>query len=201
MKTEIEVKFLRIDTDEIRQRLETAGAVVQNPMRLMRRAIVDYPDKRLQRENNGFIRVRDEGDRVTLTYKQFDSLELDGAKELETTVGSFDETLAILQKAGLTVHSIQESKRETWRLGRAEVMLDEWPWLPPFMEIEAEHETLLRETAATLGLVWSEAVTGDVMVAYRHEYPKLPRHETVGNLAEVRFGTEPPRLFTEGTAD
>ncbi len=70
-------------------------------MRLMRRAIIDYGDRRLQVGTpNSYIRVRDEGDKVTLTYKQFASLSIDGAKEVEVVTSSFEDTIKIFTQVG-----------------------------------------------------------------------------------------------------
>jgi adenylate cyclase, class 2 len=68
MKTEIEVKFLDVDFNLMREKLKQLGAVCEQPMRLMRRAIIETPELEAK---GGFLRVRDEGDKVTLTYKQF----------------------------------------------------------------------------------------------------------------------------------
>jgi adenylate cyclase class 2 len=192
MKTEIEVKFLNIDHDAMREKLRAIGGVCERPMRRMSRVTIDSP---AMTEHNAFLRVRDEGHRVTMTYKQFDALSVDGAKEVEVIVEDFDKTIRILQAAGLSSDSFQESKRETWRVGDAEVVLDEWPWLYPYMEIEAGSETCLKEAASMLDLDWSEAVFGDVMVAYRAQYPHLTEKDTVGRIAEVKFGLPLPDLL------
>jgi adenylate cyclase class 2 len=194
MKTEIEVKFLDVDFSELRQRLASLGAVCEQPMRLMRRAVI-------QNETTGsdaYIRVRDEGDKVTLTYKSFESLSLHGASEIETTVGDFDSAVEILSRGGMKAGSYQESRRETWKLGEAEVVLDEWPWLKPYIEIEGESEEIVREAASKLGFDWeAQAVFGDIMVAYRAEYPHLTAKDTVGNLESVRFDDPLPPMFTQ----
>ena len=193
MNTEIEVKFLHINHDKIRGRLNETGFVCTVPMRLMRRAIIDYSDRRLQsRKSNSYIRVRDEGDKITLTYKQFDTLSVDGAKEVEVVTSSFEDTIKIFTTIGLEVVSLQESRRETWKNENCEVVLDEWPWLNPYIEIEGESETDIREVAKILALNWHDAVFGDVMVAYRHQYPHLTPEQTVGSLSEVRFGAKAP---------
>lgn len=198
MNTEIEVKFLHINHDEIRTRLKNAGFECVTPMRLMRRAIIDYPNRRLQvGMPNSYIRVRDEGDKVTLTYKQFASLSIDGAKELEVVTSSFEDTIKIFTAIGFEVVSLQESKRETWRNDSCEVVLDEWPWLDPYIEIEAATETEVRETSQQLGLDWSEAKFGDVMVAYRDQYPYLDKTQTVGKVAEVLFDAPLPDSLKE----
>jgi len=161
MNTEIEVKFLDIDHDAMREKLRAIGGICEQPMRLMSRVTIDSP---AMSKKNAFLRVRDEGHRVTMTYKQFDALSVDGAKEIEVIVEDFDKTVQILQAAGLSFDSFQESKRETWRVDDVEVVLDEWPWLHSYMEIEAGSEQRLKEVASMLDLDWSKAVFGDVMV-------------------------------------
>lgn len=192
MKTEIEVKFLDVSFDDIRARLTELAAVCEQPMRLMRRVTMDTPDMKTK---NAFLRVRDEGHRVTITYKQFDALSVDGTREIETTVGDFQTMIDLLEAIGLPYRSYQESRRETWRLGGAEIVLDEWPWLKPYIEIEGESEEMLRDTATKLGLDWKNAVFGDVMAAYRVEYPHLGEHDTIGNIPEVKFDDPLPELL------
>ena len=192
MKTEIEVKFLAVDHDDIRAKLKELGAILETPMRLMRRVTIDTDG---MKKKGAFIRVRDEGNRVTLTYKQFDQLSVDGAKEIEVEVSNFQDTVDLFVAVGLPQGSFQESKRETWKLGSTEIVLDEWPWIKPYIEIEGEEEATLREVAASLGLDWTNAVFGDVMVAYRAEYPHLTEKQTVGNVPMVRFGDALPGLL------
>jgi len=198
MNTEIEVKFLHINHEEIRNRLKGIGFECVTPMRLMRRAIINYADRRLQvGMPNSYIRVRDEGDKVTLTYKQFAELSIDGAKEIEIVTSSFEDTVKIFTQVGLEVVSLQESKRETWKSGACEVVLDEWPWLDPYIEIEATTESEVKDVAQRLGLNWILAKFGDVMVAYRDQYPYLNEAQTVGKVPEVLFDAPLPDLLKE----
>jgi adenylate cyclase, class 2 len=134
---------------------------------------------------------------VTLTYKQFASLSIDGAKEVEVMTSSFEDTVKIFTAIGLKVVSLQESKRETWKNENCEVMLDEWPWIDPYIEIEAPTDSEVKEAAEQLGLDWSEAKFGDVMVAYRDQYPYLIETQTVGKVPEVLFDVPLPDLLKE----
>lgn len=124
MNTEIEVKFVNTNHDEMRTKLRELGAVLEQPNRLMRRVIVHTPEMSAK---NAFLRVRDEGYRTTITYKQFDDDSVDGAKEHEVEVTSFDEAIDILSASGLVYDTYQESRRENWRINGVEIMLDEWP--------------------------------------------------------------------------
>ena len=192
MKTEYEVKFLDVDIDKVRKLLDQVGAKLEKPMRLMRRVTIDNDDLRAK---NAFVRVRDEGDRTVMTYKQFDNLSVDGAKEHEIVVSSFDDAIALLGAAGLPYQSFQESRRETWVWGDVEIVIDEWPWLKPYIEIESISEKHVRDFAEKLGYDWNDAVFGDVMAAYRVEYPHLSATDTIGTIAEVRFGDSLPELL------
>lgn len=193
MKAEIEAKFLNVSFDDVRARLKELGAVCEQPMRLMRRVAIENDFMRTGKDS--FLRVRDEGHRVTMTYKQFDDLSVNGAKEIEVEVSSFEDTVAILEQAGLQAHTLQETKRENWRLGEVEIMLDEWPWLRPYIEIEAPSEEVLHNVAAKLGFDWNDAVFGDVMAAYRVEYPHLRLKDTVATVPIVKFGDPLPDLL------
>lgn len=192
MKSEIEAKFLNIDFEQIRAKLSSLGGQLVKPMRMMHRVTIDTP---AMKAKDAFLRVRDEGDKVTMTYKQFDALALDGVKEIEITTDSFDNAVELLTAAGLPHHSLQESRRETWELGEVEIVLDEWPWLNPYIEIEGPAEDSVKEAAAKLSLDWKNAVFGDVMTAYRAQYPHLSLQDTVGNIPIVKFGDPLPELL------
>ena len=49
--------------------------------------------------------------------------------------------------------------------------------------------------ALELELDWSNAVFGDVMVAYREQYPYLNADQTVGKVPEVKFGLPLPDVL------
>jgi len=195
MQTETEAKFLRINHQVLRMELLKQGAVCNVPMRLMRRVIMDFPDGRLQKESS-FIRVREEGNKSTLTFKQFDAMtSIGGAKEIETMVGSFDEAIKIQQALGLVIKSVQESKRETWVLEDVEIVLDEWPWLEPYIEIEGPTEAEVKRTAMRLGLDWQTAIFGDATEAYRAQYPHMPEDANIAQIPSIKFGDPLPALL------
>src|SRR6476659_9524031 len=117
MQTEIEAKALDVDHDILRQKLRDLGAECVQPMRLMRRTRYDFPDHRLQNERNGWARVRDEGDKITVSYKELSDRTLHGTKEVCITVDSFENAGQLFECIGLTDTAYQETKRESWRLG------------------------------------------------------------------------------------
>ena len=195
MKTELEVKFAHINIEAIRQALKQAGAVCKQPMRLMKRALIEEPHHQAE---HAFIRVRDEGDRVTLTFKRRadpDALKIDSVKELEVEVSDFEATVAIFSEAGWKYKTFQESKRETWEFDGVEVVIDEWPWLKPYIEIEGESESDIRAAAEALGLDWTDAIFGHIDALYEMQYEFQNGVRGVIDLPEVRFADPLPQEF------
>ncbi len=196
MQTEIEVKFLNIDIATVRQKLKTLEAVCEQPMRLMRRKLFDYPDMRFQKHNHSQrLRVRDEGNKVAINYKS--NNETNYAHELEVEVGSFADMCQLLEAIGLETYSYQESKRETWQYKNVEVVIDEWPWLEPYIEIEGESEQAIKKVAEDLGFDWSTAKFGSTDTAYKAQYPGMKEADSIGDVPEVRFDDPVPQFLLD----
>lgn len=197
MNAEIEVKFLDINVEEIREKLKAIGAQLEQPMRLMRRVLIEEPHHAAQRS---FIRIRDEGDKTTLTFKRRlkpdEETTINSTQELETTVGDFDTTVKIFAEAGWDYITFQESKRETWHLKDIEIVIDEWPWLNPMIEIEADAEDKVEQTAKQLGFSWKDAVFGSVDVVYHREFPNMTCRGII-DVKEAHFGDPIPKVFGE----
>lgn len=195
MNSEIEAKFLNIDHDAMRAKLTALGAELEQPMRMMKRVVVHT---QAMTDKNAFLRIRDEGHRATVTYKQFDDDSIDGAKEYEMVVSDFETAVNIFQESGLVYDTYQESKRENWRLNDVEIMLDEWPWLHPYIEIEAPSEEAVRRIARLLDLDWNDAMFGGVANVYRHQYPHIGeegRIEINQNWPIIKFEDDAPELL------
>lgn len=195
MKAEIEVKFVDVNIDDVRARLERAGAQLEHPMRDMRRALIEEEHHAAQ---NMFIRIRDEGDKVTLTLKKktksLVESTIDSTYEIETTVGDFDTTVELFEVAGWHYTTYQESRRETWKYQGVEVVIDEWPWISPYIEIEGETQEEVRAAAADLDFDWDQAVFGSVNVIYERDYPDMTVRGVI-DVREVRFADPVPTEF------
>ena len=197
MQTEIEVKFCNVDIVDIREKLKASGAMLEQPMRLMKRALIEEPH---HEKENAFIRIRDEGDKTTLTFKRRDKLQgdtINNTKEIEVIVSDFETTVELFREAGWEYKTFQESKRETWKLGDAEVVIDEWPWLKPYIEIEASTEDEVKQAAATLDFDWNDAIYGHIDMVYQMQYDFLDSVRGVIDLKEVRFQDPLPKVFKE----
>ena len=178
MAEEIEVKFLDINHNDIRSKLKKLGAVQTHKRTLHKRKVYDYADGSLEKKG-GWVRLRDEGDKITLTYKQNDT-DQNGrvikTHENEVIVSSYSEADALLQSIGLKEKSDQENYREVWRVSIdgsiVDIMLDEWPFVKPFVELELVEgsRNALKELAVQLGLRFEDALEGSVIPVYMSEY-------------------------------
>lgn len=139
---EIEVKFLNIKPNIIERKLRKIGAKkIFN--KLYKRRVFDYPDLRLHKKG-AWIRVRDEGDKITLTFKQRIGVKSHDGKindktmqEIEVEVKDFDKTANLLRAVGLEEKFYEENRRIRYKLGEIEFDIDFWPKLKPYLEIEA----------------------------------------------------------------
>jgi len=200
MNAEIEAKFVDVDIEDVRSRLKRVDATLDQPMRSMRRVLIEEPH---HAADGSFIRIRDEGDRTTLTFKRRtrpdEASTIDSTHKLETTVGDFDTTVKIFQEAGWNYITYQESRRETWHLGDIEIVIDEWPWIKPYIEIEGESVEVVQEAARTLGFDWNEAMFGSVDVIYNRDYPNMTVRGII-DIKEARFGDPVPTKFNQAVA-
>ena len=179
---EIEATFLDIDKDRYRNTLERSGARLIQPEILMRRSVFDTGE-------HSFLRVRDEGGRIVMTYKNVKKLSLDGVDEVNVVVSNYENVITLLECAGLKLKARQETLRETWMLDGAEIAIDTWPALPAFTEIEGPSEECVRKIAEKLGFTMNDALYGSVDEIYHHYYGVS--QEDVNYCPEIIFDKKP----------
>ena len=145
--TEFETKVLDFDPAEIIQKLRDLGAK-ETPEYLARRYVftyhADYPE---------FIRLRDEGGRITLAYKKKDhtSTQVGNTVEIQTVVEDFDKIIYI------------ETKHHIFQLDGIEYSIDILPIIKPILEIEAENEEKVKAGLKLLGLEEKDEGDKDMM--------------------------------------
>ncbi len=164
MNLEIEATFVDVDKAEIRQKLHQLDAKLIQPETLMRRIVFDV------HSNHAFARVRDEGNRIVLTYKNHHDNTLTGTEEINVEVSNYDDTIAILKACGLRAKSDQDSYRETWELNGTEISIDTWPWIPTYIEVEGPTTDSVASVAARLGYDIKNGVIGSVDEVYKLYY-------------------------------
>ncbi|MEI7451793.1 MAG: CYTH domain-containing protein [Candidatus Falkowbacteria bacterium] len=170
MAIEYEATFPDIDKDEIKKRLKKAGAVLVHAEVLQKRSNF-YPPQ--NNDKDSWVRVRDEGDGIiTMSFKTVpDKTEnISDQKEICLKVDNFAEAKIFLLSLGCSEKSYQETKREAWKLDGAEITLDEWPFLLPFVEIESNSEENVKNVSEKLNFNYQDALFCNVFYLYSQQY-------------------------------
>jgi adenylate cyclase class 2 len=190
MSIEIEAKFLNINRNVMREKLATARYICTVPDRMMTRVTLHEPHE--NRNKSQWWRVRDEGTgRITMTWKCTDANTVDGTREVEIEVSHFETAVRMLETTGLQVIARQETRRETWINGNIEVVIDEWPGINPFIEIESSDVTAVQNAAQELGFDMNDAVFGAVAQVYERELGHTP--DVVNNWPLITFENPPKK--------
>ncbi len=168
MNIEYEATFLAVDKEDVRRRLEKAGAKLIKPSYLQKRIVFELPSG--HEIPGGWLRVRDEKDKVTMSLKVVSGDRIEDQKEICLEISDFQTGVAFLEAVGARQKAYQENLRELWRLEKTEITIDEWPYLKPYVEIEGPTEMAVKEASAKLGFDYGQALFGSVDTIYHKEY-------------------------------
>lgn len=168
MDTEYEATFRKIDKKEFRKTLQKAGATLSREEFLQKRVVMNLPTG--HEIKGGWLRIRDEGNKTTLTLKVVDGENIENQKEISLKIDNFEKAEELLASIGCNKTAYQESKRELWLLDEVEITIDEWPFLDPYIEIEGKSEKAVRSAAEKLGLNFSEALFCSIDKLYSLQY-------------------------------
>lgn len=178
MPTEYEAKVLDVSPEEVASRiLSLGGRRVGGPI-LQRRYVYDI----VPGDESRWIRLRDAGGAVTLATKRIAHDGIDGTSEVEVTVSDFDETNELLRTMGFAPKSYQENRRTSFVLDTVELEIDEWPLIPPYLEIEGPTAADVRRAAAALGYGEGQLTGENTTKVYRRYGIDL------AELRELRLG-------------
>lgn len=124
--------------------------------KFMRRYVYDITPG----DQSQWIRLRDTGGDTTLTVKQVSSDAIDGTHEIEVGVDDFTAANALLGMLGFHPKSYQETRRSSFVLDGAQLEIDAWPQIPPYLEIEAGSKDEVVRVASLLGYTEAD-LTGE----------------------------------------
>ncbi len=168
MGKEFETHILNIDRDALVKKLESLGATKIKDV-LQKRITFDYPDKRLD-AINAFLRVRDNGaGKIELAYKRNPLSQESGvsaSEEIELEISDMEKAREFFLAIGLEVKQFIETKRITYKLNDLTFDIDEWPLLPPFIEVEAPSEERVMDGVKLLGYTEVDTFQGDAGSMY-----------------------------------
>jgi len=168
MEIEYEATFVNINKDDIRKKLAEAGANLVREEFLQKRVAFNLPkDNHI---NEGWLRVRDEGDKITMSLKVVDGDQIHNQKETQLIVDDFEEARKFLAGIGSEEKAYQESKRELWDMDGVDITIDEWPFLEPFVEVEGKSEEQVKAISEKIGFNYTQAKFCSVDTLYNEKY-------------------------------
>lgn len=164
MNIEFEAKWIEFPED-LRERLKKEGFVQTKSTTLYRRSIFHFPDSDKSKNLDKWGRVRDEGDCVRISIKkEKETVGIDGVKEIDIEIDSYEKGVSLFKAVGLEEAAYQESTREVWEKENTEVVFDQWPGMPLYIEIEGESEEAVKKTAKSLDIDFNKAYFGAVSI-------------------------------------
>lgn len=119
---------------------------------------------------NKWIRLRQSNDKIELTTKHIydkNNSSMQKVEECEIIVSDLNETNRLLEEIGIVRRNYQEKIRHSFKYKTAEIELDEWPKLKPYLEIECDDEKIINEIIEKLNLKGKEIVSLNTEQLYR----------------------------------
>ena len=156
MSVEIEAKFLDININKLRKLLKANGAKKVHKMVMYKRYVFH-----LLTEEKGYIRTRQEYNKVTITMKKYPKDSKFAIEDEIEVKSSFEDTKKFLLAQGYKIKAYQETLREKWSLGEClEIAIDTIPGIPTYVELECKNEAAIKKIAKLLELDYSKAEYG-----------------------------------------
>jgi adenylate cyclase class 2 len=147
MSVEYEYEFLNYDKKHVISEIKKKGAKKLGQF-IFKVIVFTHP---LSKDASTYIRIRDEGHKITMTTKtKSDKSQFEN--ENEVIINDFDEAINILYSLGCIKKYYYEKIREIWRLKDTEIVFDINPCLPERMEIEAKSKKILDSLVRDLNL-------------------------------------------------
>ena len=127
---------------------------------------------------------------MAVKWQEGDESHMQTQREYELVVDNYDVAVQFLTRLGCVQKSYQERYREIWELSDVHIMLDEWPFLEPFIEIEGKSEQSVKDIVQKLGLNYEDALFTGVAVQYAQKYG-LSREQVNNATPRLTFDKNP----------
>ncbi len=151
----IEVKILEIDEEKIRKMLNVFAEKISDRILL---TTITFSNP----YNSAMVRARIIGDKTIFTVKtHVPDKQFKVRDEYEVMVSDFETLKKQLEVLGFKQLMLQEKMRTTYKYKNSEILIDEYPRTPPYMEVEGSKKEII-EIIHKLG--YSMADTTDVTI-------------------------------------
>lgn len=139
MPKEFEHAFINFNKKEIITKIKELNGIKKGTF-LFKVQVLVHP----LNTDGTYIRVRDEGHRITMTYKYKGKDDV-YSDEHEVNINNFDEGVNILLGVGCKKKYYYEKIREIWDVKNTEIVFDTNPGIDDKMEVESKTKKELKE--------------------------------------------------------
>ncbi len=149
---EIELKFLNINIEEIKEKLNKLWAILKYDNTIESHSFLadgfHWADSNMK-----FLRVRKNSDDVRITYKDpTKQWHMTNRQEIEIKVDDFNTAISLLEKLNFKKDDIFIKHRIHYELWNIHFELDTVPGIPTYLEIETQSENDMKEICIKLWL-------------------------------------------------
>ena len=150
--------ILKLDIDNIRK-------ILSNPT-------LETNMKKFLINPNKWVRLRKSNDKIEFTTKHILNKKNNNYQnviETEIEVSSFEEANNLLESIGICKRNYQEKIRYSFVYKDAQIEIDIWPMLDPYLEIECDNNKTIEEILEKLGLLENEIVSTNTESLYKRK--------------------------------
>ena len=150
--------ILKLDIDNIKE-------ILNNPT-------LEANMKKFLINPNKWVRLRKSNDKIELTTKHIlnkKHSDYQNVLETEIEVSSFEETNNLLKSIGICKRNYQEKIRYSFVYKDAQIEIDIWPMLDPYLEIECDNNKTIEEILEKLNLKENEMVSTNTESLYKRK--------------------------------
>jgi adenylate cyclase class 2 len=180
---EIEYRFYDINTKVIRKKLKKLGGTKVHKKIIMPLITFTHP----KGKKDSYIRIRHEGSKITMTSKN--NLGEKFVTEYEVVIDNFSQGVKLLMSLGCQKKYYVEKIREMWNFMNTDIVIDSYPGIPEYIEIEGKTEKDLKKVVNALNLPNESDKHRDM---YNYEYGIKQTKKVEGDLtidnAMSKFG-------------
>lgn len=150
--------ILKLDIDNVRE-------ILNNPT-------LEANMKKFLINPNKWVRLRKSNDKIELTTKHIlnkKNSDYQNVIESEIEVSSFEEANNLLESIGICKRNYQEKIRYSFVYKDAQIEIDIWPMLEPYLEIECDNTKTIEEILEKLGLLENEIISTNTESLYKRK--------------------------------
>ncbi|MCA9496254.1 MAG: class IV adenylate cyclase [Nanoarchaeota archaeon] len=160
---EIELKFLNINVEEIKTKIENLGAVLKYNSQTE-----SYPflakGFHSSDSNMKYLRIRKINEDIQITYKDpAKKSDMTIREEIEIKVDNYENAILLLEKLGFEKGKVFRKHRMHYDLGDIHFELDTLENIPTYLEIETKTELEMKNICSKLGLDISNGKKGTIV--------------------------------------